>query len=100
MWSPNSKQIVYTEGEYSPQMQICVVSTQGGAAQILTQAGMGCSHPVFGPNGQTVYYLVESWPSGPTGEPKYDIWMIAVKGALPKRIANYDLFDHPMTWKP
>lgn len=99
-WSPNGKQIVYTEGEYSPDTQLCVISASGGTPITLPQAGKGCSHPVFGPNGKTIYYLMESWPSGPTGAQKHSLWMLAAAGAQPKRIANYDLFDRPMEWKP
>lgn len=44
--------------------------------------------------------LPRSWPNGPTGHGKENLWEIAVDGSAPRKIAGYGLFDDPLYWKP
>jgi hypothetical protein len=44
--------------------------------------------------------FLESWPDGPSGNSKENLWEAFVDGGDPREIANYRLFDEPLNWRP
>jgi hypothetical protein len=55
---------------------------------------------MYAQSGDRVYFLMEKWPQGPSGEPKSSIWMVTTDGTQQKQITGVSLFDAPRTWKP
>jgi hypothetical protein len=55
---------------------------------------------VFANHEDRVYYLVEEWPDGLSGEPKSSVWSVKTNGAEQRQLTDWPLFDDPMNWKP
>lgn len=100
VYSPDEQHIAFAKGQYSPDFEIFLADSDGTNPRQLTDSHEGCFHPVFTPDGQHVLYFVQSWPTGPTGVPKYSLWIVSVETRMARRVADYDLFDDPLHWRP
>jgi Tol biopolymer transport system component len=98
--SPRGDKIAYTAGTYSPDMKIYMRSMRSGPPIEVARAPYGCFLPEFGPDGRMVYYLVEEWPSGPSGEAKRSLWRVDDRGGHRQIVADSRLFDDPLHWRP
>jgi hypothetical protein len=56
--------------------------------------------PVLSRDGNLLYFFLGEWPDGPTGMPRQSLWKINVDGANLRMIANSQLFEQPLSWKP
>jgi len=92
-FAPHDRRIVYIAGEFVGNFQICVVSVNGGTSTVLTQAGKACMHPVFSPDGATIYYLIDYGVAN-------GLWQIKSNGSQPQRLANTTLFTSPLDKNP
>ena len=61
---------------------------------------LGCFHPVFAHKSDRLFFLQETWPSGPTGTSKRTLWAINTDGQNLEKIADPGLFDYPLRWRP
>ena len=98
--SPDGKKLAFAKGHYSPDYQIYIRNIGGKAARQLTHIDGGCFKPRFSPDGKRIFFLVESWPDGSIGTPKYSLWQIGIGGENASQVADSRLFDDPLTWKP
>lgn len=92
------EEIVFSDGKYSPDFQIFMARINGLKKRRLTRGGSGWFHPVFNKKGDRVFCLAEHWPDGPTGDLKFSIWSVMLDGSEQIEIADYSLFDEPLTW--
>jgi Tol biopolymer transport system component len=100
VYSPNGELIAFSAGQYSPDLEIFIINSDGTDRRQVTKTDEGCSWPVFTPDSKKLLFLRESWPTGPTGVPKYSVWEINVDGSNLRRIADTRLFDAPLAWTP
>jgi len=100
LYSPDGQHVAFAKGQYSPDVEIFLANADGTNPRQLTDSPEGCSRPAFTPDGQHVLYFVETWPTGPTGVPKYSLWSVSVETRTARRLADYGLFDDPLHWRP
>ncbi len=99
--SPDGSSMAFSRGHYSPDYAIFTAAADGTNPRQLTHMEKrGCFRPTFTPDGRRLLFLVESWPDGPSGEPKRGLWEVDVAGGEPREIADYHLFDAPLLWRP
>ena len=98
--SPDGKRFVYANGKYSPDYELFIANLDGTGKSQITASDHGCFHPVFTHSGDGIYFLIEEWPQGPSGEPKSSIWTVKTDGTQQKQITDLSLFDAPHSWKP
>jgi TolB protein len=99
-FSPDGELIAYSQGQYAPDCEIFVCDREGENVRQVTRMEEGCFKPVFTPDGLRVFFLRETWPTGPTGSPKFSLWETRVDGTEVHQIANPRLFDDPLNWQP
>jgi Tol biopolymer transport system component len=97
--SPDGKQFVFAEGQYSPDFELFIANIDGTDKSQITASSRGCFHPVFAQSGDRVFFLVQEWPQGPSGEPKSSLWTVKVDGTDQRQVADFSLFDAPDVWK-
>lgn len=98
--SPRGERLAFTAGRFSSVQRVYVMSLSSGSPIEVARAPGGCFHPVFGPDGHTIFYLVEAWPDGPSGNPKRSLWRVGDNGSHPRMLADSALFDDPLHWRP
>lgn len=107
-FSPDGQSIVYSSGRFAPDCRIYLNRIDGTRRRKLPsppgedrkRPGGGCFSPSFTPDGRRILFFVESWPTGATGVPKENLYEIDLEGEVSREIADYGLFDDPMTWQP
>lgn len=98
--SSDEKTLVFARGKYSPDSQIFRANADGEDEQLLTPNLGGFLRPVFGREGDRVFFLRQEWPKGPTDEPKFSVWEAVLDGSSVRMVASYSLFDSPLSWTP
>ena len=94
-FSPDNRSVVYVEGGYSATSGLYVVSIASGKPTKIQGAPQGCFYPHFAPDGKQVFFQVEAWPNGGSGDPQFSLWRVGMKGAPAVRIAGPVLFEDP-----
>lgn len=101
--SPNGRQVVFiadpTGQNYAGLLRLFIINADGTGKRAIDANQVGLK-PVFDPDGKHIYFLVETWPDGPSGTPKESLWQIATSGKHLRRIADTRLFDDPLRWRP
>lgn len=98
--SPDGSSMGFSRGQYSSDFAIYTAAADGtGSRQLVRLDKRGCFRPAFTPDGRRLLFLVESWPNGPSGEPKQGLWEVDVAGGPPREIADDHLFDAPLMWR-
>ncbi len=98
--SCDGKSIAYSKGEFSPDLKIVVAKADATLPRVLTTDVGGCYRPVFTHTGDRLFFLREQWPDGLAGAPKFSLWEADTDGAKVRMLADYGLFDAPLSWKP
>ena len=98
--SYDGKSLAYSKGKYSSDLKIIIAAADATAERVLTPTLGGCYRPVCTHAGDRVYFLREEWPDGPTGVPKFSVWKINLDGPAVLMVADRDLFDNPLGWRP
>lgn len=97
--SPNGEWLVYSRGHYSRDYQVFLLNTHSGEEVCLTPELGYCFKPWFSRTGDRIFFFHEEWPDGGTGEPKRNVWEIALEGnRQPREVFDYQLFDAPLKW--
>jgi hypothetical protein len=78
---------------------VYIEAADGTGRTQLTKLG-GCDRPLFTKSGDQILFFRIEWPRGPTGLPKSSIWSIGADGQNLKEVADRNLFDDPLKWKP
>ncbi|MFI5386390.1 MAG: hypothetical protein ACHQ50_09750 [Fimbriimonadales bacterium] len=106
-FSPDGRLLLYTAGRYERDVKIFVARVDGSEVRQLVSvrdvdanSSGGLYRPSFTPDGKRIIFLFSSWPDGPSGLPKRNLWEVKVEGGLPHKLANYTLFDEPLTYFP
>lgn len=97
--SSNGQEVVFSEGEYSPDHELFVSQVDGSGKAQITHSDNGCFHPVFGSREDRVFFLIEEWPEGATGYPKSSLWSVNTDGTEQEQITDLSLFDDPLNWR-
>lgn len=97
--SPDGKHFVYIKGELAPECKVYVANADGTAERCLTPERGFCRHPVFAADGDTIWFLRDTWRDVPGNEPKSSIWKVGVDGRGLREITDTSLFDDPLKWK-
>ncbi|MCO6046114.1 hypothetical protein NG895_19615 [Aeoliella sp. ICT_H6.2] len=98
--SPDQQLLAYTQGKYSGDTKIVLADAAAKSQRVLTPDCGGCYQPTFTHGGDRLYFLREEWPDGPTGVPKFSLWVTDLDGANARQVADRGLFDDPLGWKP
>lgn len=98
--SADAKLLVYSRGQYSPDLKVYVANSDGSSKRPLTPSVGGCYRPLFNRAGNRLFFLREEWPDGPTGTPKFSVWEVAIDGTAPRQLTDCTLFDDPLAWQP
>ena len=98
--SADAKLLVYSRGQYSPDLKVYVANSDGTSERPLTPSVGGCYRPLFNRAGNRLFFLREEWPDGPTGTPKFSVWEAAIDGTATRQLTDRTLFDDPLAWKP
>jgi Tol biopolymer transport system component len=107
-YSPDGKMIAFSAGRYAPDHRIFTTRLDGTGRVKLTDPEKGphrfpsggCFRPAFTPDGKRLIFFLESWPDGPTGTAKENLWIMDMDKGHAKEVADYGLFDDPLRWKP
>jgi Tol biopolymer transport system component len=97
-FSADGKQMLFSDGKYSPDYEIFISDVDGSNCRQLTKSKHGCFHGRFSHAGDKIYFLMEEWPQGTTGHPKSRICSINSDGTDLQQITDLSLFDHPVGW--
>ena len=95
-FSKDGKQMLFSDGKYSPDYEIYVSDVDGSNRRQVTKSKHGCFHGRFSRAGDKIYFLMEEWPQGPTGHPKSRICTINSDGTDLQQVTDLSLFDHPI----
>ena len=98
--SPDRRRIAYSQGKYAPDQELFVAAKDGSQATKLPTSQKSCFTPVWSPDGERIYFRIETWPQGPTGVPKRSLWRINLDGSNEEQIADAALFDNALNWTP
>lgn len=99
-FSPDSSEIAFNAGQYSPDQHIVKYSLSEGKSTTIAQTEGGCSCPQYRPHSNEVYFRVEAWKHGPTGSPTFSLWSVKSDGADEQQVASDVLFESPMAYRP
>ncbi|HEX6963106.1 MAG TPA: hypothetical protein VF175_14650 [Lacipirellula sp.] len=98
-YSTDDASIAYSQGVYSPDLEIFVADLNGANARQITDSDEGSMHPLFTPDGRKLLYFRESWPGGLNSVPKKSLWEVRLADGEERRLADYALFDDPLGWR-
>lgn len=98
--SPDRTLYAYSKGQYGPDLKIYVSKADGSDNRLTTPNFGGCQRPLFSHSGDRLFFLHEEWPDGPTGTLRFSLWEVTLDGTPPRQLADRQLFDDPLAWKP
>ncbi len=109
VYSPDGRSVAFAFalGQFASSVRIFISNVDGSRLRQLpypaeeggTAIGEGCAEPSFMPDGKRILFLLHSWPDGPFGSGKENLWEVGVDGNNLHQIADYRLFDDPLGWK-
>ena len=99
-YNADRTQVVHSHGNYSYDFELFVGTVNGKEVKKITSSDQGCFAPVIAADGKHVYFLMESWPDGPSGAPSFSIYSVAFDGNDQKPLTDATLFDDPTNWDP
>lgn len=99
--SPDGRSLAWKgEGRFASDIAMFHVDLETGKRVELILPNDGWSAPAFSPDGQLVYFLSTEWPNGYSSDSKQNLWVVGVDDKGVRLIADYTLFDSPLTWRP
>ena len=104
MFSPDGQLLLYVTGRYERDQRILVARADGTAARVVggpeinPSLSGGCTRPAFTSDGQRFMFLCNLRPEGPSGPLKCSLWEATIGGGGPHELADYKLFDEPLTY--
>lgn len=94
VYSPDGRKIAFAAGmQLDASPDLCVMDVDGTNPRCLTANGRGGFHPVFSPDGGTIYFVSSTSPRNNSGGtdsvwPVYDIYAVNFDGSNRKKLTE------------